>query len=149
MKRGLLMGILLVALYFIYINYITQPVKLMSIANEIGVIDEPTLTHMFIVSYPETEVYDTRDKKEVQKELETFLNMEVRNKKKVEETKKYYKLTFDNDEGYQMQLVLYENGTGYISSNYLGVIGTTVPLETVDETFVEHFYPLLLKEDNT
>ncbi len=148
MKRLLFVGgILLVAVYFIYINYRSQPVKLMDVADVIGVIDETSLSHMFLVSYPEEEVYDTRDKEEIQKELEVFLNMEVRKVKKVKETEKYHKLTFDNDEGYQMQLILYENGTGSISSNYLGVIGSTASLEIVDETFKEHIQPLLLKDN--
>ncbi|MDN4494750.1 hypothetical protein [Ureibacillus aquaedulcis] len=133
------------AAYFIRENYLAQPVKLMGIADVTNTIDKPSLNHMFLISYPETEVYDTRDKDKVQEELEILLNMDVRKVKNVKETKNHYKLTFENKEGDRMQLLLYENGTGTLKSNHRGLIGTTVHLETVDETFTEHFLPLLPK----
>ncbi|QFF99754.1 hypothetical protein PB01_13395 [Psychrobacillus glaciei] len=114
------------------------------VADEAGIIDLHSLNHMFIVAYPATDIYDTRDKEEVQQYLENFLGMNIRTVRKAKETENHYKLTFEDSKGYRMQLTLYENGTGQISSKF-SVIGTTVFIETVDEEFLEHFNPLLLK----
>ncbi|MEK4092944.1 hypothetical protein MKZ08_14745 [Viridibacillus sp. FSL R5-0477] len=111
-----------------------------------GIIDEQSLDYMLLVEYPTLDLFETRDKQQVQQFLEQLLQMEVRAAVlDIKETEKHYKLVFRSDENDEiMTFILYDNKYAEMR-NQMGVIGSTAYIRTVDNTFFEQFYPLLSK----
>ncbi|MGE7919804.1 hypothetical protein ACQKM9_12750 [Viridibacillus sp. NPDC093762] len=136
------LGLVLLIAYIcreLYATFLTK--SLYEVTDTPGIIDKQSLDYMLLVEYPELDLFETRDKKQVQKSLEQLLQMEVRPAVlDIKETEKHYKLVFRNDE--IMTFILYDNKYAEMRS-YMGAIGSTAYIRTVDYTFFEQFYPLL------
>ncbi|QOV11252.1 hypothetical protein [Viridibacillus arvi] len=141
------LGLVLLIAYIsreLYVTYLTK--SLYEYTDITGIIDEQSLDYMLLIEYPELTLFETRDKQQVQKSLEQLLQMEVRPAElDIKETEKHYKLVFRNDENDEiMTFILYDNKYAEMRS-YMGVIGSTAYIRTVDDAFFEQFYPLMSK----
>jgi len=141
------LGLVLLIAYIsreLYATFLTK--SLYEVTDSTGIIDEQSLDYMLLVEYPTLDLFETRDKQQVQQFLEQLLQMEVRPAVlDIKETEKHYKLVFRSDENDEiMTFILYDNKYAEMR-NQMGVIGSTAYIRTVDNTFFEQFYPLLSK----
>ncbi|MFE6167904.1 hypothetical protein ACFVP8_08470 [Viridibacillus arvi] len=147
--KKIIIGLALVVL-IAYISrelYATfQTKSLYEVTDTPGIIDKQSLDYMLLIEYPEMDLFETRDKKQVQKSLEQLLQMKVRPAMlDIKETEKHYKLVFRNDENDEiMTFILYDNKYAEMRS-YMGAIESAAYIRTVDDTFFEQFYPLMSK----
>ena len=151
MKKKLLTGVLTiticVAVYYGY-NQFLRGVFIKDI-NHINIVNKSDIVNLTIASYPDMDVYSTRDKKFIKESLATLSALDVKEARNFKESDVYYKVIFTDEKNFKyISYAFY--GDGYLMvEERVGVTGITSPYKVKDPLFEEMFYPFLKAEGDS
>ena len=114
--------------------------------NQIQFVKEEDIVNVTIASYPNMDVYSTRDQKFIKEALTALVDLDVKIARNFKESDVYYKVIFTDELNFQtISYAFYEDGYLMVEEK-AGFTGITSAYKTKDPLFEEMFYPLLEAE---
>ena len=144
LKKKLLAGVLtiiiFVAVYYSYNQLFMEDI------NQIEFVNEEDIVNVTIASYPDMDVYSTRDEKFIKEALTALVDLDVKIARNFKESDVYYKVKFTDEKNYHfISYTFYEDGFLMVEEK-AGFTGITSSYKIKDPLFEEMFYPLLEAE---
>ena len=148
MKKKLLAGVLTIivcaAVYYGYNQF--QLLVLGKDMNQIEFVNEEDIVNVAIASYPDMDVYSTRDEKFIKEALTALFELDVKIARNFKKSDVYYKVKFTDELNFQsISYTFYEDGFLMVEEQ-ASIMGITSHYKIKDPLFEEMFYPLLEPE---
>ena len=148
MKKKLLAGgvtiIICAVVYYGYNQFL--PGVFVKDINHINIVNESDIVNVTIASYPNMDVYSTRDQTFIKESLAALSELDVKVARNFKESDVYYKVIFTDEKNFQsISYAYYEDGYLKVEER-TGVLNITSPYKVKDPLFEEMFYPLLKAE---